>query len=203
MALRIDGRGERACSRFRRPARDERSRPPLFNQPRPVFLNPIVNAGLIALASLSLGLLRSDVAGRQPPTEIVRAEGDAESLADEVANAPACPEFGRIAEFHRAPLEPAKNSLNLSVGEFGHATERRLAGQPGNALLVVAGLPFLDGPEVNAEELGNFFGRMAVVETLDRQKATTFQLSRGSFASHARPELHSQCQGKRIEKMIT
>jgi hypothetical protein len=93
--------------------------------------------------------------------------------------------------------------LNLSVRQFRHAAKRRLAGQSGIALLIVEGLPFLDGPKVNAEELGNFSGRMAVVETLDRQKATTLQFCRGSFASHARPEVHSQCQGKRIEKMLT
>jgi hypothetical protein len=68
--------------------------------------------------------------------------------------------------------------LNLSIGQFGHATEGRLAGQPGVAPSVVAGLPFLDGPRVNAKELGNCFGRMAITKTLDRQATTTFQLGR-------------------------
>jgi hypothetical protein len=91
--------------------------------------------------------------------------------------------------------------LGLSVSEFGHATQRRLTGQAGIPVLIVFGLPFLDGTPMHTEELGHFFGRMAVMETLDGQQATTLQFSRGSFASHARQNVHSNCQEQPIEKI--
>ncbi len=199
MDRRTCGQEGRAFSRSHRAAREGRYAWPLFNQPRAVVSYPRVETGLIALASLPLGLLRCDVAFCQPATKIVRAERDAEGPLDQVRNTPAFPMFQRAAKLPRAPFESGKDSLNLSVGEFRHASQGRLARQLSIALFVVTGLPFLGGPKVNAEELANIVRRMAMVKTLDRQQ-TTLQFGRGSFASHAWPKVHPQSCGNGLKR---
>lgn len=171
---------------------------PLFNDSRPVALNPSIDAGLIALPWLPLRLLWRDPSRGEPLRDVVRIEGDAEGLLDEVANASAGPEIRRVAERTRAPGKPAQHGRDLSVGPLGHASQSRLARQSRVGLVVASGFPFLDSPDVSAEEVSELLGQMAVLETLNRQKATPFQFRRGSIASHAGQMVHSECQDNEI-----
>ena len=64
-----------------------------------IVLHPSVDASFVPLLGLSFRLLRSDLAIGQPLAQIVRTIGDAEGLLDKVANSPAGPEVGRMADF--------------------------------------------------------------------------------------------------------
>jgi hypothetical protein len=126
-------------------------------------------------------------------------ERDAELLLDEVSHTPTRPKVGRVTELAWALLEPAQDGLSLSIGQLRHASQSGLACQPGIAPFFVVGLPFLDGPNMNAEKVGDLLCRMAVLESLNRQVATSLQLSRGSLASQARVKVHSRCKCPRME----
>lgn len=49
---------------------------------------------------------------------------------------------------------------------------------------VIRGAKQNDVPNVDTQEIGHVLGRMAELESLNRQKATTLEFSRESFASN-------------------
>lgn len=137
----------------------------------------------LLLAGLTLGLLRAVAAFGEPLAEVVGMVGDVERLADELGDASGGPEIGAEPELGGGLGEPGADLGLLVRREEGFSSGRGRALQGVVAAGFVGADPESDGFGVNAEDLGDLFGRKSFGDALDGEVAPLRErrLGRGAW----------------------
>jgi len=140
---------------------------------------------LVGLSCDPLRLLGSDVAVGEPGVEVAGIELHLPLPPDDFGD-PACgPEVSGVAERPRTLEEPSQNGAFLTRREFAGPSGRRLGLEALGAALLEGGLPTADGPQLDAEEVGDVLGGVAFGKALDCEKATLFEFGCRAGGYHA------------------
>lgn len=152
----------------------------------PVVGTPPVDRLAIGLAGNPLWFLRGDVAVCEPGVQVSGIELYAPLALDYLSDATSGPEIGRETEGPRTLAEPREYETLLSRVEFGGSPALRLGFESGIAAFAVSCEPFEDGANVDIEEVGDFLGRVTLVEAFDRKESSPFEFGRRAGCSHAK-----------------
>src|SRR5512135_1312074 len=138
----------------------------------------------VALAGDALGLLGGAATALQPGAEGAGVEPDAALLLDQWGQPGGGPQLGREPVRRGAAAQPPQDDLLLGEGEFARPARYGAGPQALRASVPERGEPPPYRPGRDAEELGDFVGRVPFEGSLDGELTAMLQLVGGAFGSH-------------------
>ncbi len=154
-------------------------RRPSFFYPGPVLVNPLAHAAIVALLRARLGALRTEAAGPQQSSDMIRMVGDLEVAPDDVDDPPARPQARGVAGGFRPRHDQARQLPPLRGRQFGRTTRRRAG------LRTMRSLPSTHGASIDTQALGDDMHREVTLEQVDRTEPSSLELGRTSLWAHA------------------
>src|SRR6185369_2578883 len=150
----------------------------------PVLLDPLTHAAIIALLRARLGTLRTEAAGPQHSSDMIRMVDDLEAVADDVDDASARPETRGVAGGFRSGHDHTRQLPPLRGRQLWRSARRRTCAQPRPALPTMRALPPTHGAPIHSQALGHDMNGNVTLEQVDRAYPSSLELGRAPLWAH-------------------
>src|SRR5215813_2008459 len=154
---------------------------------RPIHLDPLPDATIVALFGPRLGPLRTEATSAEQASDVIRMVDDIEVMANQINDASAGPEARGVAGSFRAGDDEARQSTALGGAELRRPTRGRLGAEASAALASVGSLPSPDRPPIDTEAISHHMNGNLTLQQFDGTEASSLQLSRASLWAHGIP----------------
>ena len=171
-------------SRFRRLKRGAHADAERFFYSRPLLAQPTSHFPFVALAGLTLRLLRCNPTFRQPLINIVWMKRFSEFAVDDLRYSRCGPQFGRKTKLPRRAAKPSQDLALLCRRQLGRSPGMRLGFQSCQAVFAISPHPALNTSRRNTEKVRHFLLRIVVPDARHGQPSSPLQFGPGSMRSH-------------------